>query len=84
MTVVHPHDVLLDDRSFVEFLGDVVGGRADELDAPLLGSSIGRRADEGRQERVMNVDQRAADIGEELRRDDLHVAGEHHQIDVAA
>ncbi len=32
----------------------------------------------------MDVDQRAADFGEELRGEDLHVPGQHHQIDVAA
>src|SRR6185503_294969 len=32
VAVAHAHHVLLDDRPFVELLGDVVGGRADHLD----------------------------------------------------
>lgn len=33
---------------------------------------------------MMNVDQRTVDLGEELRRKDLHVSGQHHQIRVSA
>ena len=35
LPMVHAHDVLVDDRSVVERLCDVVRGRADQLDAPL-------------------------------------------------
>ena len=61
--VIDPHHVLLDDRSLVEVFGDVVRCRADEFDAALLGAPVRRRADERRQERVVDVDQRAADLG---------------------
>jgi hypothetical protein len=40
MAVIHPDDVLLDDRPVVEPFGHVVSGRADELDIWLLGTSI--------------------------------------------
>ena len=33
---------------------------------------------------MVNVDQWTAHFGEELRGEDLHVAGQHHQIDVSA
>ena len=70
--------------SVVEVLGHVMGGRTDEFDAALLGPPIRRGADEGGQERVVDVDHRTTHLGEELRREDLHVPGQHHQIDVAA
>ena len=44
------HDVLLDDRAFVELLGDVVRGRADELHAALVRLHVRVGAGEGRQE----------------------------------
>jgi hypothetical protein len=41
-------DVLLDDRAGVEVLGDVVGGRADQLHAALTCLPVRVRTDEGR------------------------------------
>lgn len=75
--------VLLDDRALVEVAGDVVRGRADELDAALLGLLVRLGADERRQERVVDVDHRHPELLEELRREDLHVTREHHEVDVA-
>ena len=69
-------DVLLDDGAFVEGLGDVVAGGADEFDAAREGGVVGARAGEGGQERVVDVDD-AARVGvDEGGREDLHVAGE--------
>ena len=39
--MIDPHHVLLDDRAVVEFLGDVVRGRADQLHAALLARRYG-------------------------------------------
>ena len=54
--VVDPQHVLLDDRALVEVGGDVVGGRADQLDAALERLVVGLGALEARQERVVDVD----------------------------
>ena len=54
--VADPTDVLLDDGALVELFGDIVRRRADDFDAALEGLMIRARADERRQERVMNVD----------------------------
>ena len=35
LAMIDANDVLVDDRSVVELLGDVVGRRPDQLDAPL-------------------------------------------------
>ena len=59
--VADPDDVLLDDRPRVQFRGHVVGGRADELHATLVRLQVRLRSGERRQERVMDVDHRAAD-----------------------
>ena len=50
------HGVLLDDRALVEVGGRVVRGRADELDAAVVGLAVRVGADERRQERVVDVD----------------------------
>ena len=81
--VVHAGDVLLDDRALVEVFRDVVRGGADELDAALLGLAVRGGADERGQERVVDVDHRHADLVEEVLGDDLHVAGQHDEVDVA-
>ena len=73
-------DVLLDDRTFVEVGGDEVGGRADDLHAPRMGLVIGLGALETRQEAVVDVDAAAGQLGREVVREDLHVAGQHSQI----
>ncbi len=78
-----PHHVLLDDRALVEVLGRVVGGGADQLDAALVGMTVGLGAGERRQERVMDVDHRTAHPREEVGGEDLHVAREHEQLGVA-
>src|SRR5262249_30272774 len=51
-------DVLLDDRTFVEVFGRVVSCGSDELDSPRVRLVIGFGALKGRQEAVMNVDDR--------------------------
>ena len=51
-------DVLLDDRPFIQILGHVVGGCADELDAAVVGLLVGAGALEGGQEGMVDVDDR--------------------------
>jgi hypothetical protein len=82
LAVGHAHHVLLDDRPGVELLGDVVRGRADDLHAALLRAAVGVGAGEGRQERVVDVDHRAADAGQEVAAEDLHVAGEDDEVEL--
>ena len=65
---VDAHDVLLDDRARVELLGDVVGGRADDLHAALARAPVRVGAREGGQERVVDVDHRRAERARGSRR----------------
>jgi len=74
--------VLIDDRTFVEVLGGVVRGGADELDASLMCLVVGLAADEGREERVVDVDEPLLEGPGERAPDDLHVAGENDEIDL--
>ena len=73
-------DVLLDDRALVEVGGHVVGGRADQLDAAIVGLRVGARALEGRQERVVDVDNAALHGAADLVGEDLHVAGQDDEL----
>ncbi len=76
-------DVLLDDRSFVEIGGDIVRRGADQLDTARMRLVIRPGALEARQKRVMDIDAAAVEFGGEIVGQDLHVAGEHHQVDVS-
>jgi len=51
-----PEDVLSDDGAVVEDLAGVVGRRPDDLDPPRVGLVVGAGAEEGGQERVVDVD----------------------------
>jgi hypothetical protein len=81
--VADPGHVLVDDRPGVEISGDVVGGGADQLHPALVGAPVGIGADEGRQEGVVDVDRRGAELLQEAGGEDLHVAGEDEQVDAA-
>jgi len=72
--------VLLDDGAIVEDFGDVVAGGADELDAALEGLMVWTRSDEGRQEGVVDVDDALRIAIDEIVGQNLHVAGEHHEV----
>ena len=73
-------DVLLDDRTLVQVGGHVVGGRADQLDAAIVGLRVGARALEGRQERVVDVDDAALHGAADLVGEDLHVARQDDEL----
>ena len=78
--VVNLDDILLDDRAVVELLGDEVRSGADNLHAAVKGLLIGLRADECRQEGVMDVDYPVPERLQELGGDDAHVLGEDHIV----
>ena len=63
-------DVLLDDGAFVQLLGDVMAGCADQFDAALEGRVVRARAGEGGQKRVVDVDDAARIGSDELGRED--------------
>ena len=74
------HHILLDDGPIVEHLGDVVAGRANQLHAALECLMVRPSADERRQERVVNIDDPLRIAVDEVVRQNLHVAREHHEI----
>ena len=55
--------------------------RPDDLHPPRVGLAVRAGPDKGRQERVVDVDDRPAAGRQEFGREDLHVAGQHHQVD---
>jgi hypothetical protein len=55
--------------------------RADDLDAALERLVVRAGADEGRQQRVVDVDDPVRHPADEVVAEDLHVAGQHHQVD---
>ena len=77
-----PRHVLLDDRPLIQVGGHVVGGRADQLDAAIVGLRVGARALEGGQERVVNIDDAALHGAADLVGEDLHVAGQDDELHV--
>ena len=82
VSVTDSCNFLIEDRSFIEFFGDVVGCCANDFHASVMRLSIGIRTDEGRQEGVVDVDDaRSVGIDEE-RRQDLHVPGKDDEVDL--
>ena len=82
IAVGNARNILLDDGSVVESRGDVVAGGPDELDTTLVGGVVWARADEGRQKRVVDVDDGGRIGGDKGRRKNLHVAGEDEKLDL--
>ena len=74
--------LLVDDRPLVEVVGGVVGGRADQLDATVVGLAVRVGPGEGREERVVDVDDPVRVGGDGPRRQDAHVARQHDELDV--
>ena len=75
-------DLLLHDhRPGVEALVDVVDGHAGRLDAGGERVVDRVRAGEGGQQRGVDVDDAAREAVEERRRQQVHVAGEHDELD---
>jgi hypothetical protein len=60
-----------------------VRGGPDHLDAALERPPVRVGAGEGGQERMVDDDHRRADAGEEVLAQDLHVAGQDHQVEAA-
>jgi hypothetical protein len=77
IAVVDTDHVLLNDGAIVEDLGNVVGGRTDQLDAALKRLVVRLGSDKRREERVVNVDEIFRAKGnDKFGGKDLHVAGE--------
>ena len=60
--VAYTHDVLLDDGTFIQIVRGIVRRGSDDFHAPVIGLPIGIGADKGRQEGVMDIDDRTADL----------------------
>ncbi len=80
VAVVDPDHVLLDDRPGVEVRRHVVAGRPDELHPAGVRLVVRPRADERRQEAVVDVERPAGPPRAQPRREDLHEPGEHHGV----
>ena len=80
--MVHADHLLFDDRPLVEVGRHEVGGRADLLHAAGVGLAVGVCALEAGQERVVDVDAAPREVRAQLGGEDLHVAGEHHELHV--
>ena len=84
MPVADPHDVLGDNRTLIKRGRDIVRCRPDNLDSSRVGLVVRSASREGRQEAVMNIDDRNSGVCEKLFAQNLHVARENNQIDLDA
>src|SRR5882762_8628930 len=82
--MANSHNVLFDDGPVVQLFRDVVARSANELDAPVIRLVVGARSDKRRQKRVVNVYYSISIMYNYLLTDDLHVPGQHDQIDLVA
>lgn len=77
-------DVLLDNRTCIEFGGDVVACCADKFYAAFVGLVVGLGADESRKERVVDVDDAVGIARNEVFREHLHISSQDDEVDVVA
>lgn len=67
-------------NTFIQVVVDVVGGGTDQLDPLVIGLVVRPRPLEARQQRMVDIDGSPAQPLAHLARQDLHVAGEDHQL----
>lgn len=84
VTMCDANDVLFDDGAGIEFGSDVVTCRTDNFDAAGEGLMIRFCADEGRQERMVDVDNIVRIFRNHIIADNLHIAGEDDERDAFA
>ena len=84
VTMCDANDVLFDDGAGIEFGSDVVTCRTDNFDAAGEGLMIRFCADEGRQERMVVVDNIVRIFRNHIIADNLHIAGEDDERDAFA
>src|SRR5262249_2453380 len=77
-----PSDHLADDRARIELGRDVVTGGADDLHAAPVRLTVWVRADERRQEAVVDIDDLVRPLADELGAEDLHVPRKDDDVDV--
>lgn len=82
--VRNPDYILFNNRTLIEFLGDVVARSSNQLHSPFEGSMIGSRSDEGGEKRVVHVDDAPRKVTQHCRRKHLHIACEYNQINPLA
>src|ERR1022692_1325689 len=75
------HHILFDDRAVVERRRHVVARGADQFDSTLECRMVRPGAYESRQERMVYVDDPGWILRDELGRQNLHVPGQHDQVD---
>src|SRR5436309_2628109 len=75
-----PNHILLDDRTIIKRLGDIVAGGTDQLDAALECLVIRPRPYKSGQEGMVDIDDALRVTVYEVVRQDLHVPRQHHKI----
>src|SRR5439155_1041663 len=75
-------DILLDDRPFVQLVGHIMTGGADQLYAANEGPVVRAGAAERRKKGVVHVDDPQRKARDKVGRQYLHVASEYYQVDL--
>ncbi|OFW76452.1 MAG: hypothetical protein A2201_06470 [Alicyclobacillus sp. RIFOXYA1_FULL_53_8] len=83
VAVIDTVHILLDDGPGIQFSGDVMSRGPNQFDTAIVGSSIRVLPHEGRQKRVMNVDDAVGVVLHKIGRQDLHVSCQHDQVHVS-
>ena len=72
--------ILGNDRTFIQFLGDIVAGRPDDLYPTAEGCMVGFGPGKGRKEGVMDINDAVGIFLDKLGPHDLHIAGQDDQV----
>ena len=78
------HDVLFDDRAIVQLFGDIVACGANQFNASLIGPELALRSNKRGQKGMMDIEDAVAITGSKFGAQNLHVPGQHDQIDPLA
>ena len=70
------HDVLFDDRAFVQIARHIMRGRPDQLHPAFIGLFVGVRPLEGWQKGMVDIDDPPIHLAAQIVGQDLHVAGQ--------
>ena len=84
ITMIATNDILGENRTFVQIIGDIVTRCTDELDSPVKGSLIGVGSYEGWQKAMMDIDDTIRIFRDKEWFENLHVPCQNQEVDFPA
>ena len=84
ISVANTNDVLFDDGAVIQLIRDIVTGSANQFDASPIGLMVRLGSDKRGQKGMVNINDAVAIVGCKLRGQNLHISGQHDQVNPLA